>query len=224
VAGLASTLMNQALRVAVLCLVLPAGLRGQSDGLRAGTRLWSVWAGGSWSDRLGPSYATIPTQPYAMIAARSEYVIETYGPLALSFFMEAMPAIVVGRVPHYHTVEIWTPPAGPMRQEKVWDAPGPVYGAGVSPVGLQVYFAASRDVRLFVNGSGGVAWFTRDMPVPDARQVNFSVDAGGGLRWTRGNRAILAGVKLQHMSNAYMGRQNPGLDGNLVYLGLSRAR
>ena len=35
---------------------------------------------------------------------------------------------------------------------------------------------------------------------------------------------VLLGFKFHHMSNANRGRQNPGIDGNVVYLGLSKTR
>lgn len=225
--GRSMTIASVAAAVAMACIGIaePAGAQStKSSQLRPGNRFLSVWAGGSWSSRFGPAYSSIPTRPYAILSVRSEYVVEAKGPLALSFFMEAIPAIVVGDVPRYHTLEFWQPPTGPMRKEKIWDAPAPVYGAGLTPMGLLLYGTVSKNVRLFVSSSGGVAWFTRDMPVPDARQLNFLADLGGGMRVARENGAFLLGVKFQHMSNANLGRQNPGIDGNVVYGGFSKVR
>jgi len=112
-----------------------------------------------------------------------------------------------------------------MVNAKVWDEPALVYGAGITPAGVQLYGNVTRMVSLFGNLAGGVAWFTRDMPVPDARRLNFLVDVGGGLRVARSSgNAVLLGFKFHHMSNANRGRQNPGIDGNVVYLGLSKTR
>jgi hypothetical protein len=204
--------------------MLPAAVGAQQRDLRAGVRAWSVWAGGSWSDRVGPSYSTIPTQPYALIGLRSEYVLETVGRLAFAYYAEMIPAIVVDGVPQYHVVDIWQPPAGPMKPTKVWDDPAPVYGVGFTPAGLQIYLSLTSKVRLFANAAGGMLWFTRDMPVPDASRLNFSAEAGGGVRIARGPNGILIGAKFHHMSNGYMGKENPGIDGNVLYAGLSRAR
>jgi hypothetical protein len=215
------------LALATLPAVIPpsAGAQDHGNGLVPGRRHLSGLVGGSWSDRLGPAYSSIPTQPYAMMVGRAEYVIEARGALALSFYMELMPAIVVDGVPHYHYALLWVPPEGPMVREKVWGEPAMVYGFGATPAGLQLYANVSRRVSLFASVSAGAAWFTRDMPVPDARRMNFLADAGGGVRVARGGgNAVIAGLKFHHMSNANLGRQNPGIDGNVVYVGLSKAR
>ena len=213
--------------LAMLPAVSPGTIAAQDagNGLAVGRRHLSAYVAGSWSDRFGPAYSTIPTQPYAMVVGRAEYVVEATGSGALSFYMELMPLILMDGVPRYHTALVWQPPAGPMVNSKVWDEPAMVYGAGLTPAGVQLYGNITRMVSLFGNLSGGVAWFTRDMPVPDARRLNFLVDAGGGLRIPRreGN-AFLAGFKFHHMSNAGRGRQNPGIDGNVIYVGLSKAR
>ena len=208
-------------------LVAAAPLAGQpvDDGLRPGRRHLSAYVGGSWSVMFGPDYSSIPTQPYGMLAGRSEYVLEANDRFALSFYMEVLPVIVVQGVPHYHYANLWVPPAGPTVRGKVWDDRGLVYGFGATPAGIQGYLKASERVSWFLSTSGGAAWFTRDMPVPDARRLNFLVDLGGGIRIAReSGSAFIAGVKFHHMSNGNLGRQNPGIDGNVLYAGLSRPR
>ena len=221
-------MISKAIRLAALLGVINAGIAlGQTAGsgqLRPGARFTGMWFGGSWSNKIGPAFSSIPTQPYAIMAARSEYVLEAKGRLAVAYFMEAMPAIVVGEVPYYHVVESWQPPNGPMRRRKVWDARAPVYGFGITPVGMQFYTTVSQRVRAFVSASGGVAWFTRDMPVPDSKQWNFLGDLGGGLRIARGSGALLMGVKFHHMSNGNQGHENPGIDGDVLYAGWIRSR
>src|SRR5207253_5123857 len=105
--------------------------------------------------------------------------------LALSFYMEVLPVIVVTDVPRYHLASLWVPPEGPTIQGKVWDDPAPVYGFGVTPAGMQAYLRTSEHVSLFMFMSAGAAVFTRDMPVPDAKQLNFLADLGGGIRVAR---------------------------------------
>jgi hypothetical protein len=208
-------------------LVTGAPLVGQQvdDGLTPGRRHLSGYVAGSWTKQFGPAYSSIPTQPYGMLIGRTEYVLESSKRFALTFYMEVIPAIVVGGVPHYHYADLWVPPAGPTVRGKVWDDPGLVYGFGLTPAGMQAYVRKSDRLSFFLSTSGGAAWFTRDMPVPDARQLNFLVDLGGGIRVAnRNGSAFVAGVKFHHMSNANLGRQNPGMDGNLLYAGLSRPR
>jgi uncharacterized membrane protein (UPF0136 family) len=184
-----------------------------------------MFVAGSWTKQFGPAYSSIATQPYGMVVARAEYVLEASNRLALSFYMEVMPAILVGGVPRYHYANLWMPPSGPTVRSKVWDDPALVYGFGATPAGMQAYVKTTERVSLFGQLSGGAAWFTRDMPVPDSRQLNFLVDAGGGVRVARRKgSAFFTGVKFHHMSNGNLGRQNPGIDGNVVYAGLSRPR
>ena len=195
------------------------------DGLEPGRRHFGMYVGSSWTKQFGPAYSSIPTQPYGMVVGRAEYVLEASRRFALSFYMEVIPLIVVQGVPRYHYESLWTPPSGPTVRSKVWDDPALVFGFGATPAGMQAYFKTSERVSLFGQLSGGSAVFTRDMPVPDARQLNFLVDAGGGVRVARQKGgAFFTGVKFHHMSNGNLGRQNPGIDGNVVYVGLSRPR
>ena len=214
-----------ALLATTLATASPMLGQQRDDGLHPGRRHLSAYVGGSWTVLFGPGYSSIPTQPYGMMVGRSEYVLEASQRFALSFYMEVIPVIVVSGVPRYHWANLWVPPAGPTVRGKVWDDPGLVYGFGATPAGMIAYFRTSERVNLFGSLSGGAAWFTRDMPVPDARQLNFLVDLGGGVRVAnRSGSAFIAGLKFHHMSNGNLGRQNPGIDGNVLYAGLSRPR
>ena len=214
-----------AVLLATMLVTGPLAGQASDDGLRPGRRHLSAYIAGSWTKQFGPAYSSIPTQPYGMLVGRTEYVLEANQRFALSFYMEVMPAILVDGVPRYHYANLWVPPAGPTVRGKVWDDPGLVFGVGATPAGMQAYVRTSERVSLFMSTSGGAAWFTRDMPVPDAKQLNFLVDLGGGIRVARKTgSAFVAGVKFHHMSNGNLGRQNPGIDGNLVYAGLSRPR
>ena len=110
-------------------------------------------------------------------------------------------------------------------QEKVQTGSGPVYGAGVTPFGLKVASPSFKHARLFLAGGVGCLWFTRDMPVPDSRRFNFSFEYGGGFQFRQNRRqVVLVGYKFHHLSNAYTAPRNPGLDGNVFYIGLLRGR
>jgi hypothetical protein len=70
-----------------------------------------------------------------------------------------------------------------------------------------------------------VVWFTRNMPVPDARRFNFAADAGGGVELlTRDERALVVGYRFHHLSNGGRARQNPGVDMHVLYVGVMRRR
>ena len=67
--------------------------------------------------------------------------------------------------------------------------------------------------------------FTRDVPVPNSRQLNLTFDFGAGVTiFLNQDTAISGGYKFHHLSNAYSAPQNPGLDANIFYIGISSAR
>jgi hypothetical protein len=102
---------------------------------------------------------------------------------------------------------------------------GPVYGAGVVPVALELRGRLHRRFDLVVGGSLGFLFFTRNVPVPDARALNGTFDAGAGVRFALDERRrIIAGYRFHHLSNAWSARQNPGLDAQLFYAGCVVAR
>ncbi|NUQ21126.1 MAG: hypothetical protein HOQ09_09215, partial [Gemmatimonadaceae bacterium] len=86
------------------------------------------------------------------------------------------------------------------------------------------YFAAAA----------GILWITRNTPEPETRRLNGTFELGGGLRIERtggaggagagGRYAWTLGWKFHHLSNAYTAPYNPGLDGNVIYLGVMRRR
>jgi len=66
--------------LAGLLLAAPSATRAQFQGdgqMRAGSRYVGMWFGGSWTKKIGPAFSSIPTQPYMILSARSEYVLES---------------------------------------------------------------------------------------------------------------------------------------------------
>ncbi|HEX2781359.1 MAG TPA: acyloxyacyl hydrolase, partial [Gemmatimonadaceae bacterium] len=102
---------------------------------------------------------------------------------------------------------------------------GPVYGFGASPLGLELFGPRMRVVRPYFAAAAGFLWFTRNTPEPEARRLNATFELGAGLRVAHGERhALLLGWKFHHLSNAWTAPYNPGLDGNVFYLGVVRRR
>ena len=100
--------------------------------------------------------------------------------------------------------------------------PGPVAGVGVSPFGLETQLHVRRRWRLFAAAAAGAVWFTRDVPVPFSRSFNYTLEYGAGVVWRRSQRTSWRfGYKYHHLSNAYSGLENPGLDGHVFLLGVS---
>jgi hypothetical protein len=97
-----------------------------------------------------------------------------------------------------------------------------VFGAGLSPIGFQLYFRPQSRVKPFVNTSGGFIFFKHPVPRLNGAQFNFTFDFGGGVQVFRDSRrAFTFGYKYQHVSNGGRALNNPGFDGHVFYFGYS---
>jgi hypothetical protein len=95
-----------------------------------------------------------------------------------------------------------------------------VFGAGVLPVGVQFAAPIGGWVRAFAAGHAGGLLFAENVPVTNARRLNFAFDFGGGFELgTRRRGAVTLGYKLHHISNAWTAPANPGIDNHVFYAG-----
>jgi hypothetical protein len=96
-----------------------------------------------------------------------------------------------------------------------------VYGVAAAPAGLRVEARPLPRVMVYGAAAAGVALFSRNVPVVDARRLNATAEWGGGLVVRApGGAAVQAGYKYHHMSNAYTAPRNPGVDGHVLYAGV----
>jgi hypothetical protein len=96
------------------------------------------------------------------------------------------------------------------------------YGAGITPLGLQLDFANSARVHPFVHVNGGGLIFNQSVPLPDAGKFAFVGEAGAGLRvFTSGRRALTLGLRFHHISNGDRLGANRGLNQFVLYAGFS---
>lgn len=96
------------------------------------------------------------------------------------------------------------------------------YGAGITPLGLQVDFANRSHIKPFAHVNGGLLIFNKSVPLPDAGKFAFVGEAGGGLRiFTSERRAISLGVRFHHISNGDRQGANRGMNQFLIYAGFS---
>lgn len=99
-----------------------------------------------------------------------------------------------------------------------------VYGLGAAPLGFRIRFRPHAALQPYVAASGGALWFRHPVPTPDAARFNFIADMGGGIRYARPGRiGVMAGYRLQHISNGGTAAVNPGLDAHMFYLGMLHA-
>jgi hypothetical protein len=192
--------------------------------LAAGDRSAGAWIGLSPSSPVGSSLGTTPDRQLLLGGLRAEWILEASGPLALAATADILPLVLVTHNPTYRDEDVLQPD-GSMRRVKTETGRALVYGAGLSPLGLQVYLAQLHGARVFGGGAVGALWFTRDTPVPDLRRFNITFEYGGGVELPiSATRTVLAGYKLHHFSNAYSAPRNPGVDGNVLYVGVMRRR
>ena len=96
------------------------------------------------------------------------------------------------------------------------------YGAGITPIGLQLDFANGSKVHPFAHVNGGFLYFNKSMPIEDSGQFQFVGEAGGGVRiFTSERRAVNIGVKFHHISNGDRHGSNRGLNHFVIYAGFS---
>lgn len=96
------------------------------------------------------------------------------------------------------------------------------YGAGITPIGLQLDFANGSKVHPFAHINGGFLYFNKSMPIEDSGQFQFVGEAGGGVRiFTSERRAVNIGVMFHHISNGNRQGSNRGLNNFVIYAGFS---
>ena len=93
------------------------------------------------------------------------------------------------------------------------------YGAGASPVGLRVNFLPGKMAQPFAGIEGGFLYFSRRALSPHASQFNFTVDGRAGVEFPLpSGKAISFAYMFEHMSNADIAQQNPGVDCHMLTL------
>jgi hypothetical protein len=186
---------------------------------------FGVWAGASFYAPGGNFLGGETDRDLFIAGVRAETMIRSGAHYALAATMDAIPLAIVTRNPYYTNRIIAS--ARTRRGTHVdvlqQTGRGPVYGFGANPLGLELLGPRVHSVRPYVGAAGGFLWFTRNTPEPEARRLNATFEAGGGLRVARGDhRSLLIGWKFHHLSNAWTAPYNPGLDGNVFYVGFQK--
>jgi hypothetical protein len=191
--------------------------------LARGDRFLEANVGFSWYSPRGGSWGTISNRRVYLTGLRGEWVIAAGDRLAWSYLAEWVPIAVVERTITQETLLCYQTPSGGIceidRSARV------AVGTGASPVGFKAYLNPSGSKRFFAGVSGGMIAFSSDVPVETSRRLNFMFDYGGGVDFDVGNsRSATIGYRFHHISNAGSGQVNPGLDANVIFVGLRRRR
>jgi hypothetical protein len=215
--------MNRCLKlipVIIVAICASAPVFAQTDDnpflLKRGDNEWGFWAGFS------PKATTIfeglhkdeaADRKFFIAALRYGRTLAANNSLALQYTIDAVPvAIATGVI-----VSRTTSPTGvdTFHRETA-------YGAGVTPIGLQLDFANGSKVHPFVHVNGGLLYFNKEVPIEDSGHFAFVGEAGGGVRiFTSERRAVNIGVRFHHISNGDTSGSNRGLNQFVIYAGFS---
>jgi len=167
---------------------------------------------GTWAGFSSVSGATVggsPDRKFFISALRYSRVLLQTRNIGLRYTIDLIPAAVVFQPKNGYKIL-----SGGRREA--------IYGAGVAPVGMQINFRRQHPLQPFGSISGGILYFTRNVPVPGSSNFNFTFDFGAGAQYFyRPKRALTAGYMFHHLSNAETAPHNPGIDNNIIFGGLS---
>jgi hypothetical protein len=209
-----------ALAVALAGAGLASAQGGDSDyELKRGDNEYGVWGGGAFSATTvfgGLTDAEADERGFVVAAFRYGRTLAANDHLALQYTLDAIPmALAVGNIESSTTLPT---PAGPVTTFRRDTA----YGAGVTPLGLQLDFANGSRVKPFVHVNGGLLVFNESVPLPDAGKLALVGEAGGGVRvFTSERRALSFGLRFHHISNGDRSGSNRGLNQFVIYAGFS---
>ena len=204
--------------VILICACVPVFAQTDDNPflLKRGDNEFGFWAGFS------PKATTIfeglredeaDDRKFFIAALRYGRTLAANDSLALQYTLDVVPVAVATGV----IVSRTTSPTGvqTFRRETA-------FGAGFTPIGLQLDFANGSKVHPFVHVNGGFLYFNKEVPIEDSGRFAFVGEAGGGVRiFTSERRAVNIGVRFHHISNGDTSGSNRGLNQFVIYAGFS---
>lgn len=183
--------------------------------LKKGDNEFGFWVGGAFSATTafgGLTDAEASERKLFLAAFRYGRTLMANDSIAVQYTLDAIPiAVASGNITSVTTV------GGVTTFQR-----DTAYGAGVTPLGLQLDFANGSRVHPFVHVNGGLLVFNQSVPLPDAGSLALVGETGGGARiFTSEHRAVTLGVKFHHISNGDRAGSNRGLNQFVIYGGFS---
>ena len=204
--------------VLVFCASLPVFAQADDDPylLKRGDNEFGFWGG--FSPKATTIFAGLrddeaEDRKFFLAALRYGRTLAANDTLALQYTFDAVPvAIATGTI-----VARTTSLSGVDTFQRET-----AYGAGLTPLGLQLDFANGSKVHPYVHVNGGFLYFNKAVPIEDAGQFAYVGEAGGGVRiFTSERRAVNLGVRFHHISNGDRSGSNRGLNQFVIYAGFS---
>jgi hypothetical protein len=164
---------------------------------------------------------TTSERQLGLLAIRYARTLFDTGSISLQYTLDVMPLALVAQ-PKITNIIFTTPPPvttfvqGPREY---------VYGGGINPLGLKLNFRRGHRLQPFIASTAGFIASVKPVPVdvPGGTQFNFDFDFQAGVQYFNPShdRAWMLGYKLAHISNANRHTFNPGMDGNVFFIGYS---
>jgi hypothetical protein len=99
------------------------------------------------------------------------------------------------------------------------------YAGGISPLGQRINILPRNRLQPFLVGNAGFLVSPRDVPVNNSSRFNFTFEFGAGFEFFHDrHHSWSAEYRIHHLSNAYTGNSNPGIDSQIIKLTCSFAR
>jgi hypothetical protein len=178
--------------------------------LRTWDQELGVWGGYSPDSTIG--IGKVRNRKFAELNGQYAVTLWTGRAVAVKWVSEVVPMALLNEPTEYYF--------NPQHVQTGYRAGATTYGAGVTPLGMQVNFWNRHRVQPFFDAHGGMLYFTRQEPVPNSSQFNFTFNFGTGVQVFTGKRgSVLLGYKYHHISNNETAKMNPGVDNSEVYAG-----
>ena len=174
---------------------------------------FGAFVGAAHNSPITPRLGTTPGRDHYFVGLQAQTTVLKVGGARLSYGVQFVPAMIVrGRtLPLYYYVS-------PEELDTFID--NTAYAFALSPFALELAVPVAGRVAIYGAAAGGMIFFNKPFPVPEAQSSNFTIEWGGGVLVRLGQKQwVQAGYKFHHLSNAYNSLVNPGLDAHMFYVG-----
>jgi lipid A 3-O-deacylase PagL len=179
--------------------------------LRPGTNEFGGWIGYSPSSPL--VIGASPDRKLFLLNGSYARVLGNTKSVAIKYVLDVVPVALITQ-----PAEAFVTSSGAVISHNART----LYGGGLDPIGFQFNFRRGYKWQPFADLHGGFLYFTEQVPAINSSQYNFTVSFGGGVQVFSGDRTSFSiGYNYYHLSNAYTGNDNPGVDGNLFFAAFS---
>jgi hypothetical protein len=197
----------------------------QDKPLTKGDRFFNGSLGVSFYSTVGPHFALLRNRKVVTLGLKRERVFSVSQNFAIASTIEIPLSMILPAQNPKPSECWWRSTTGKQECYAISHPNYPVGAIGVTPLGIKVIYGPAQRFHLFGSVAGGAVAFDRKTPVADASALNFAAEylLGAALD-VSGRRSVEIAWKYQHWSNANTSHFNPGLDVNLITIGLKTRR